>query len=51
MSASTAPAGTLRRATTAERARTPRPGRNWGNFGLLAPFLIFYLLFLVGPLV
>jgi multiple sugar transport system permease protein len=51
MSASTAPAGALRRATTAERTRTQRPGRNWGNFGLLVPFGVFYLLFLVGPLV
>jgi len=51
MSASTAPAGTLSRAATAERARTKRPGRNWGNFGLLVPFGVFYLLFLVGPLV
>ena len=31
------------------RARRRRDG--WGNAGLLAPFMIFYLLFLVGPLV
>jgi multiple sugar transport system permease protein len=51
MSASAAPVGTLTRAAAAERARAQRPRRNWGNFGLLAPFLVVYLLFLVGPLV
>jgi multiple sugar transport system permease protein len=36
---------------TAARTRARRPRRGWGNAGLLVPFLIFYVLFLVGPLV
>ena len=51
MSAPTAPAATLPRTATATRTRVRRPRRDWGNFGLVAPFLIFYVLFLVGPLV
>ena len=41
----------------ARRRRLGKPGApgagaaSWGNAGLLAPFLIFYVLFLVGPLV
>jgi multiple sugar transport system permease protein len=33
-------------------ARKARPGhrRDWGSAGLLAPFMIFYVLFLIGPL-
>ena len=50
MSAPTASA-TLPRTATADRAKTARPPRNWGNFGLVTPFLVFYILFLVGPLV
>lgn len=38
--------------TAAKEAKRERRGRgDWGNAGLLAPFLIFYLLFLVGPLI
>jgi multiple sugar transport system permease protein len=51
MTAPSAPAATLPRTATVTRTRTRRPRRNWGNFGLVAPFLIFYVLFLVGPLV
>lgn len=36
--------------TTVARPRR-RLGRGWENAGLLAPFLVFYLLFLIGPLV
>jgi multiple sugar transport system permease protein len=50
MSAPTASA-TLPRTTTASQAKTARPPRNWGNFGLVTPFLVFYILFLVGPLI
>jgi len=50
MSAPTASA-TLPRTATADRAKTARPPRNWGNFGLVTPFLVFYILFLVGPLI
>ncbi|HEX4258743.1 MAG TPA: sugar ABC transporter permease [Streptosporangiaceae bacterium] len=46
-----AASATLPRTTTADRARAQKPRRNWGNFGLTAPFLIFYILFLVGPLI
>jgi len=35
----------------AKRERRRRRRGGWGNAGLLAPFLIFYVLFLVGPLV
>jgi multiple sugar transport system permease protein len=50
MSTSTASA-TLPRTAAADRAKVARPRRNWGNFGLVTPFLVFYVLFLVGPLV
>jgi multiple sugar transport system permease protein len=50
MSAPTASA-TLPRTAAAERAKVARPPRNWGNFGLVTPFLVFYILFLVGPLI
>ena len=50
MSAPTASA-TLPRTAAADRAKVARPPRNWGNFGLVTPFLVFYVLFLVGPLV
>ena len=50
MSAPTASA-TLPRTAVADRAKVARPPRNWGNFGLVTPFLVFYVLFLVGPLV
>jgi multiple sugar transport system permease protein len=50
MSAPTASA-TLPRTGAASRAKTARPPRNWGNFGLVTPFLVFYILFLVGPLI
>jgi multiple sugar transport system permease protein len=46
-----AASATLPRTTTADRARAEKPRRNWGNFGLVTPFLVFYILFLVGPLV
>jgi len=36
-------------AKEAKRERRRRGG--WGNAGLLGPFLVFYLLFLVGPLI
>jgi multiple sugar transport system permease protein len=35
----------------AARTRERRSRRGWGNASLLAPFLLFYLLFLVGPLI
>jgi multiple sugar transport system permease protein len=42
----------VRLPATAAREATHRPRRRgWGNAGLLAPFLVFYLLFLIGPLV
>jgi multiple sugar transport system permease protein len=50
MSAPTASA-TLPRTATAGRTRVEKPRRNWGNLTLVAPFLIFYILFLIGPLV
>ena len=50
MSAPTASA-TLPRTATADRARAQKPRRNWGNFGLVTPFLVLYILFLVGPLI
>jgi multiple sugar transport system permease protein len=50
MSAPTASA-TLPRTAAASQAKTARPPRNWGNFGLVTPFLVFYILFLVGPLI
>ncbi len=50
MSAPTASA-TLPRTAPASQAKTARPPRNWGNFGLVTPFLLFYILFLVGPLI
>ena len=50
MSAPTASA-TLPRTATVSRAKVARPPRNWGNFGLVTPFLVLYILFLVGPLI
>ena len=50
MSAPTASA-TLPRTAATSQAKTARPPRNWGNFGLVTPFLVFYILFLVGPLI
>jgi multiple sugar transport system permease protein len=38
-------------ATAAREATRRQRRRGWGNAGLLAPFLLFYLLFLVGPLI
>jgi multiple sugar transport system permease protein len=46
-----AASATLPRTTTAGRARAEKPRRSWGNFGLVTPFLVFYILFLVGPLI
>ena len=48
----TAPAVSLPTAAAkGSRARkAARPRRNWGSAGLLAPFMIFYVLFLIGPL-
>lgn len=46
-----ATSATLPRTTTADRARADKPRRNWGNFSLVTPFLVFYILFLVGPLI
>jgi multiple sugar transport system permease protein len=42
---------TLRRPVTRTAAPEQRRGRRWGNFGLLTPFLVFYVLFLIVPLV
>ncbi len=50
MSAPTASA-TLPRTAPASQVKAARPPRNWGNFGLVTPFLVFYILFLVGPLI
>ena len=47
----TAPSVSLpRTAARSTQTRAARPRRGWGNIGLLAPFMIFYILFLVGPL-
>ena len=48
----TAPAVSLPGTTAAQRGarRVARPRRSRGSLGLLAPFMIFYILFLVGPL-
>jgi multiple sugar transport system permease protein len=46
----TATAVSLPNTAAREQARGRRR-RGWGNAGLLAPFLVFYVLFLVGPLV
>jgi multiple sugar transport system permease protein len=47
----TAPAVSLPRtaAKGGERRAAP-PRRNWGNLGLLGPFMVLYVLFLIGPL-
>jgi multiple sugar transport system permease protein len=45
----TAPSVTLL-AAAQSRTRERRGHGGWGNAGLLGPFLVFYLLFLVGPL-
>ena len=41
----------LRRTAARSATREQRPGGRWGNFGLLTPFLVFYILFLIVPLV
>ena len=46
----TAPAVSLPQTAARTTARERRPRRSWGSTGLLAPFMIFYILFLVGPL-
>ena len=47
----TAPAVSLpRTAATGSERRVARPRRNWGNLGLLGPFMVLYVLFLIGPL-
>jgi multiple sugar transport system permease protein len=48
----TAPAVSLPTAAAkASERRAARPRRNWGNWGLLGPFMVLYVLFLVGPLI
>jgi multiple sugar transport system permease protein len=47
----TAPAVTAPAAAVRSRTRQPRQRRDWGNFALVAPFLLFYILFLIGPLI
>jgi multiple sugar transport system permease protein len=47
----TATAVSLPKTAAESRSRERRSRRGWGNVGLLAPFLVFYVLFLVGPLV
>ncbi len=48
----TAPAVSLpRTAAKGSERRAVRPRRNWGNLGLLGPFMVLYVLFLIGPLV
>jgi multiple sugar transport system permease protein len=42
---------TLRRPAAHAQETERRRGRGWGNFGLLTPFLVFYVLFLIVPLV
>ncbi len=47
----TAPSVSLpRTAARSTERRAARPRRSRGSLGLLAPFMIFYILFLVGPL-
>jgi len=47
----TAPAVSLpRTAAKGSERRVARPRRNWGNLGLLGPFMVLYVLFLIGPL-
>jgi multiple sugar transport system permease protein len=47
----TAPAVSLpRTAAKGGERRAARPRRNWGNLGLLGPFMVLYVLFLIGPL-
>jgi multiple sugar transport system permease protein len=47
----TAPAVSLPAAAAkAGERRAPRPRRSWGNLGLLGPFMVLYVLFLIGPL-
>jgi len=41
----------VRAPVTAAGEKAPKRGRGWGNVGLLAPFCVFYVLFLIGPLV
>jgi multiple sugar transport system permease protein len=47
----TAPAVTAPAAAVRGKTRQPRQRRDWGNFALVAPFLVFYILFLIGPLI
>jgi multiple sugar transport system permease protein len=48
----TAPAVSLPTAAAkGSERRAARPRRNWGNWGLLGPFMVLYVLFLVGPLI
>ena len=47
----TATAISVPKTAARESKRERRRRGGWGNAGLLGPFLIFYLLFLVGPLV
>ena len=47
----TAPAVSLPAAAAkVSERRAARPRRNWGNWGLLGPFMVLYVLFLIGPL-
>jgi multiple sugar transport system permease protein len=46
----TAPAVTAPAAAVRGKTRRVRERRDWGNFALVAPFLVFYILFLIGPL-
>ena len=47
----TAPAVSLpRTAAKGSERQAARPRRNWGNLGLLGPFMVLYVLFLIGPL-
>jgi multiple sugar transport system permease protein len=41
----------VRLPATAGQEQSQRRGRGWGNAGLLIPFCVFYVLFLIGPLV
>ncbi|HUN35864.1 MAG TPA: sugar ABC transporter permease [Trebonia sp.] len=41
----------VRAPATAAGEKSPQRRRGWGNVGLLVPFCVFYVLFLIGPLV
>jgi multiple sugar transport system permease protein len=47
----TATAVRLPAATAAPEEERRRRGRGWGNVGLLGPFCVLYVLFLIGPLI